>query len=86
MRSLAAELGPQGIRVNAVSAGLMDTDALRAFPNREALLAAFAQRMPVADTLTADHVAGAVYLLCIPEADMITGQTVVVDGGYSIIA
>jgi enoyl-[acyl-carrier protein] reductase III len=85
VRSLALELGPRGIRVNAVSAGVVDTDALRAFPHREALLAAHAQRAPLGPTLTADDVAGAVYLLCLPEAAMITGQTVVVDGGYSVV-
>jgi enoyl-[acyl-carrier protein] reductase III len=84
VRSLAVELGAQGITVNAVQAGAVDTDALRAFPQREAILAAFAQRAPLAAALTPDDVAGAVYLLCLPEAAMITGQTLVVDGGYSI--
>src|ERR1700730_7209850 len=41
VRTLAQELGPRGIRVNAVSAGVVDTDALRFFPNREAMLSAF---------------------------------------------
>lgn len=84
VRSLALELGGQGITVNAVRAGVVDTDALKAFPQREALLQAFAQRAPLGPKLTADDVAGAVYLLCLPEAAMITGQTLVVDGGYSI--
>src|SRR5664279_3513583 len=43
-RALAQELGPRGVRVNVVSAGVVDTDALRYFPNREALLADFARR------------------------------------------
>ena len=84
VRSLAAELGGRGIRVNTVSTGVVDTDALRAFPDREGLLAAFAARAPAGRVLTPEDVAGAVYLLCLPEAEMITGQTVVVDGGYSI--
>ncbi len=46
VRTLAQELGPKNIRVNAVSAGVVDTDALRHFPNREELLANFAQRTP----------------------------------------
>ena len=86
VRSLAFELGARGIRVNAVSAGPVDTDALRAFPEREALLRGFRDRAPAGRTLTVDDVAGAVYLLCLPEAGMITGQTVVVDGGFSIVA
>jgi enoyl-[acyl-carrier protein] reductase III len=84
VRSLAQELGPRGIRVNAVSAGVVDTDALRAFPDHEALLAAFAQRTPAGPVLTVEDVANAVYLLCLPEADMINGHTLVVDGGFSI--
>jgi len=83
-RSLAQELGPRGIRVNTVSAGVVDTDALKYFPNRELLLAEFARRAPAGPTLTPEHVGNAVYLLCLPEASMITGHTLVVDGGYCI--
>jgi enoyl-[acyl-carrier protein] reductase III len=84
VRSLAQELGQRGIRVNAVSAGVVDTDALKYFPNREQLLEEFARRTPAGPTLTPENVADAVYLLCQPEAGMITGHTLVVDGGYSI--
>jgi enoyl-[acyl-carrier protein] reductase III len=83
-RSLAQELGPRGIRVNAVSAGVVDTDALKYFPNREQLLAEYARRTPAGPTLTPEDVANAVYLLCLPEAAMITGHTLVVDGGFCI--
>ena len=84
VRSLAQELGQRGIRVNAVSAGVVDTDALKYFPNREQLLQEYARRTPAGPTLTPEDVAGAVYLLCLPEAAMITGHTLVVDGGYCI--
>jgi len=83
-RSLAQELGPRGIRVNTVSAGVVDTHALKYFPNREQLLQEYARRTPAGPTLTPDDVANAVYLLCLPEAAMITGHTLVVDGGYCI--
>ena len=83
-RSLAQELGPKGIRVNVVSAGVVDTDALAYFPNRDQLLAGFAERTPAGPVLTPDDVAGAVYLLCLPEAAMINGHTLVVDGGFAI--
>ena len=83
-RSLAQELGPRGIRVNVVSAGVVDTDALKYFPNREQLIAEYARRTPAGPTLTVEDVAGAVYLLCLPEASMINGHTLVVDGGYCI--
>jgi len=84
VRSLAQELGSRGIRVNAVSAGVVDTDALQHFPNREELLASFAQRTPAGPVLTPQDVAGAVYLLCLPEASMINGHTLFVDGGFAI--
>ena len=83
-RALAQELGPRGIRVNVVSAGVVDTDALQYFPNREELLQNFAARTPAGPVLTPDDVAGAVYLLCLPEAAMINGHTLVVDGGFAI--
>ena len=76
-------LAPE-IRVNIVSAGVVDTDALKFFPNREQLLAEYARRTPLGPTLTPEEVADAVYLLCLPEAAMITGHTLVVDGGYCI--
>lgn len=84
VRSLAQELGQRGIRVNAVSAGVVDTDALKFFPNREQLLAEYARRTPAGPILTPENVADAVYLLCQPEAEMITGHTLMVDGGYCI--
>ena len=84
VRTLAQELGPKHIGVNAVSAGVVDTDALQHFPNRQQLLANFAARTPAGPVLTPEDVAGAVYLLCLPEAAMITGHTLVVDGGFCI--
>jgi enoyl-[acyl-carrier protein] reductase III len=83
-RALAQELGPRGLRVNVVSAGVVDTDALSYFPNREELLADYARRTPAGPVLTPEDVAGAVYLLCLPEAAMINGATLIVDGGFAI--
>lgn len=83
-RSLAQELGQRGIAVNVVNAGVVDTDALKHFPNREQLLAESSRRTPMGIALTPEDVANAVYLLCLPEAAMITGHTLVVDGGYCI--
>jgi enoyl-[acyl-carrier protein] reductase III len=84
VRSLAQELGPRGVRVNAVSAGVVETDALSYFPNREELVANFKARTPAGPVLTPEDVAGAVYLLCLPEAAMINGATLFVDGGFAI--
>ncbi len=85
VRSLAMELGrARAIRVNAVSAAVVDTDALKAFAARERMLREFAERAALGPALLPRHVADAVFLLCLPEAAMITGQTLVVDGGFSI--
>ncbi len=83
-RALAQELGPRGIRVNTVSAGVVDTDALAYFPNRDEVLANYAARTPAGPVLTPADVADAVYLLCLPEANMINGHTLIVDGGFAI--
>jgi enoyl-[acyl-carrier protein] reductase III len=85
VRYLAVELAPNGIRVNAVSAGVVETGALDHFPNREQMLEA-GRRNPVGRLVTPDDVAGTVAFLCSPEADMIRGQTLVVDGGWSLLA
>ncbi len=86
VRYLAVELAPRGIRVNAVSAGLVETGALEFFPNRDEMLAEFRRRTPAGRLVEPRDVAGVVCFLCSPEADMIRGQAVVVDGGQSIRA
>jgi enoyl-[acyl-carrier protein] reductase III len=85
VRYLAVELAEHGIRVNAVSAGVVETGALEHFPNREAMLRLGAQN-PVGRLVTPEDVAAAVTFLCSPEAEMVRGQTLVVDGGYSLLA
>jgi len=86
VRHLAAELAPKGVRVNAVSAGTVDTDALKHFPNREQLLEESRRRTPAGRLITPQDVANTVVFLCTENASMIRGQTIVVDGGYSIVA
>jgi enoyl-[acyl-carrier protein] reductase III len=86
VRYLAVELAPQEIRVNAVSAGVVETDALDAFPNREAMLELGRERTPAGRMVEAEDVAAAVVFLCSADAVMIRGQIVVVDGGYSLLA
>ena len=85
-RYLAVELGPRGITVNAVSAGAVDTEVWRQFPEGEAILEHVRNRTPNGRLLTPEDVAAAVLFLCRPEAEMIQGQVVVVDGGYSLQA
>jgi enoyl-[acyl-carrier protein] reductase III len=86
VRYLAVELAPRGIRVNAVSAGVVETQALDHFPNREQMLAMARERTPVGRMVEPADVAGAVEFLCSPDAQMIRGQTLIVDGGYSLLA
>lgn len=85
VRSLSLELAPAGISLNTVSAGAVDTDALKYFPNREELLETYKNRSLAGRELLPEDVANVVYLLCLPEADMIKGQTIFVDAGYSIL-
>lgn len=86
VRYLAVELAPQNVRVNAVSPGIVDTDALRHFPDRQGLLAVGAERTPAGRLATPEDVAGVVSLLCSPAAEMIRGQVIVVDGGAGLAA
>ena len=86
VRYLAVELAPRGIRVNAVSGGVVETGALDHFPNREAMIRAAQRRTPAGRMVEPRDLADAVVFLASEEADMIRGQTLVVDGGYSLLA
>ena len=86
VRYLAVELSPRGIRVNAVSAGVVETEALDHFPNREQMLSAGKTRTPAGRLVEPEDVAGAVAFLCSPDADMLRGHTLIMDGGYSLLA
>jgi enoyl-[acyl-carrier protein] reductase III len=86
VRHLAVELGEKGITVNTISAGAVDTEALKKFPNREQILDTALARTPVGRLTTPEDVADVALYLCSKQAQMIHGQTIVVDGGYSIRA
>jgi enoyl-[acyl-carrier protein] reductase III len=86
VRYLAVELAPRGIRVNAVSAGVVETAALEHFPNKETMLREGRERTPAGRLVEPRDVAGAVAWLCSPEAEMVRGHTLVLDGGYSLLA
>lgn len=85
VRSLSIEMADINVTVNTVSAGVIDTDALKHFPNRENLLAEYQQKALADRALVPDDVANTIHLLCLPEASMIRGHTLFVDAGYSIV-
>ncbi|HIJ77739.1 MAG TPA: enoyl-[acyl-carrier-protein] reductase FabL [Deltaproteobacteria bacterium] len=86
VRHLAVELGPKGIKVNTISAGAVDTEALKKFPNRSQILGGALERTPLGRLTTPEDVADVALFLCSELSRMIHGQTIVVDGGYSIRA
>jgi enoyl-[acyl-carrier protein] reductase III len=87
IRYLAVELAPKGITANAVSPGIVETDALKFFPiDVEDTLQAAASRTPARRVTTPEDVAKVVAFLCSDDAAMIIGQTIVVDGGWSLLA
>jgi enoyl-[acyl-carrier protein] reductase III len=86
-RYLAVELAPRNIIVNAVSPSLVETDALKHFaaladPN---VIPRAIQNTPAGRLVQPEDVAGVVAFLCSPDAYMIRGQVIVVDGGYTLI-
>jgi enoyl-[acyl-carrier protein] reductase III len=84
VRYLAVELAPR-IRVNAVSGGVVDTGALEHFPNKDEMLR-FGRDNPAGRLVAPEDIAEAVTFLCSPGAEMIRGQTLIVDGGFSLRA
>ncbi len=86
VRHLAVELAGDGIRVNAVSAGVVDTDALAHFPHRDDIMGNSQLKTPAGRLTEPNDVADVVLFLVSPLAKMVIGQTVTVDGGYSVLA
>jgi len=84
VRYLAVEYGPHGINVNAVVGGVVVTDLFRAIPQWEAIAAASAERAPLRTVLDPEDVAAAVMFLLSPDSRRITGQSLVVDAGFTL--
>jgi enoyl-[acyl-carrier protein] reductase III len=84
VRYLAVELAPRGIRANAVSAGVVETGALEHFPNKDEMLRSV-ERTPAGRLVEPEDVAAAVSFLCSDDAAMVRGQTLIVDGGFSLL-
>ena len=86
VRYLGVELASRGIRVNGVSGGVVETDALDHFPNREEMLLNARKHTPAGRLLQPEDLARAVVFLSSADAAMIVGQILVVDGGYGLPA
>jgi enoyl-[acyl-carrier-protein] reductase (NADH) len=82
IRYMAKELAPMGIRANTVAAGPLDTDAIHSvLDNPEERLEAAAEANPSGRALDFDDVTEAVAWLASPEAEMVNGQLLFIDGG-----
>lgn len=85
VRYLAVELAPLGIRVNAVTGGFIGTDSMKKFPDADMLMREISARTPAKRVGTPDDIADVVMFLISSSARWIYGQSIVVDGGLSIL-
>lgn len=84
VRYMASNLGPEGIRVNAISAGPIKTLAAAGISNFRSFLDYSEQNSPMRRNVTIDEVGNAAAFLCSDLASGITGEILYVDGGYNI--
>jgi enoyl-[acyl-carrier protein] reductase I len=85
VRYIAAELGPKGIRVHAVSPGPLATRAASGIPEFDELLEKAQAKAPARALVSIDDVGAATAFLALDAARLITGETLYIDGGYHII-
>ena len=85
VRQLASEYGPQGIRVNAISAGPLDTLSSRVISGYRDMKRIHAERAPMARNITHEDVGGTALYLCSDLSSGVTGEVIHVDAGYSIM-
>jgi enoyl-[acyl-carrier protein] reductase III len=86
VRYLGAELAPRGIIVNGISAGVIDSPTVRNHPQSDEVLRTAASRTPSGSLVTAQDVARLVHALCGAAFEGVVGQTIVLDGGASLLA
>jgi enoyl-[acyl-carrier protein] reductase I len=85
VRYLAADLGPNNIRVNAISAGPVKTLAASGIPHFRDMLNSFAEKAPLRRAITQDDVANSALYLLGPLSSGVTGETIYVDSGFNIL-
>ena len=85
VRYAAVELAERQITVNCVSGGFIDTDALKVFPNYDEMKKEVSSRTPFRRIGRPEELADVVVFLVGPKATWITGQTIIVDGGYTLV-
>jgi enoyl-[acyl-carrier protein] reductase I len=85
VRYIAAELGPKGIRVHAISPGPLATRAASGIPEFDELLEKAQEKAPTRSLVSIDDVGAATAFLALDAARLITGETLYIDGGYHII-
>jgi enoyl-[acyl-carrier protein] reductase I len=85
-RYLAADLGPAGVRVNAISAGPVRTLSAHGISGFRTMHAAFKDVTPLRSNITIEDVAGTAVYLASPLAGQTTGEVIYVDGGFNILA
>jgi enoyl-[acyl-carrier protein] reductase III len=83
-RYLAIELAPKNIKVNAVSAAAVETEALKLYTSDPSLPRPMVTNTPVGRMVQPDDVANVVSFLCTDAAEMIRGQVIIIDGGLSL--
>jgi len=89
VRDFAFELGPRGITVNGLNVGYIDTDSARFYTQYlgvswEEFKSRCEQRSALKRLPTLDEIASVACLICLPEASYLTGQTILVDGGFTL--
>lgn len=84
VRDLAVELAPSGIRVNGITAGLVDTESLAKFPGIEKMISLLKEHTPAGRIGKPEDIANAVAFLISDKSEWIVGQNIILDGGFSL--
>lgn len=84
-RYMAFDLASKGINVNSISASMIETDAIKHFPNQDEIEKIISRENPKKQKLLAEDIAKAAVMLCLEESEMIIGQNILVDGGDTLL-